>query len=441
MVKLSEAFHNLKPTRVLVAGDFMMDRYTIGKVDRISPEAPVPVMHVKKQMDLPGGAGNVALNLRNLHCKVSVLGRIGHDDIGKSLSQLFIDGNINHAGLFTEDNYHTILKNRMICDSQQLIRVDFEDKTTLSDSTEEKVQQYLQNNPQAFDVIAISDYAKGFLSDNILQMIINYGKQENIPVIVDPKGLDFSKYKGATLIKPNQKEAYAATNLSKEASIEQVGTKLLSHLNCPHLMITRSENGISLYNQEGSFHFPVHVKEVVDVTGAGDTVLSVLALGMGNKQPLQLIIPLANIAAGIAIEHVGCATITLSDIAQRILEAESRSKVLQPQQVDTLMHYLEDRQCSVLSVEDKETDLLHLLHVIQSISEKHMEIPFVLYLKHPPSDKLLSCLSSIPTIDHIIIGRSANEESLANNLQGFHCYRFHENHLYSHQSSKVSFFS
>ncbi|MBI5274709.1 MAG: HldE protein [Chlamydiales bacterium] len=405
MVKLSKIFHELKPIHALVIGDFMVDKYTFGKVERISPEAPVPVLHVQSQKQLPGGAGNVVMNLKQYQCKVSVIGRIGDDDNGKDLIKLFDGIGVQTKGLFIQPDYHTILKNRMISDSQQLIRVDFENLMAVTQEIEKLVYHYARSIIDEVDVVAISDYGKGFLNDRILRYLIDLSREKHKPVIVDPKGIDFAKYAGADVIKPNRKEAYLAAGCKKEETIEFVGNKLFCMSGCSHLIITRSESGISLFNREGSFHFPVMAqKEVLDVTGAGDTVLAMLAFGLGNARPPQAVIPLANIAAGIAVEHIGCVSVSLSDIAKRILAIEGYSKILDQSHLNTIKYSVQHSDIQILVLDEPESNLIGIFHIIQKLAQSIQKEMFVVYLKRSNySQEFLSFLSSIPKVDFILL--------------------------------------
>lgn len=435
MVKLSNTFRKLKPIKVLVVGDFMVDRYTIGSVSRISPEAPVPILNVKEEKDLPGGAGNVALNLKKLDCDVSVLGRVGNDENGRNLIQLFSEQGIDSSGIFFQQEMPTILKNRLISSSQQLLRIDFEKVFAVSDEIVQKVELFLRQRPH-FDVIAISDYAKGFLSDKLLKLVISYGNEKQIPVIVDPKSTDFSKYSGADVIKPNKKEAYEAAKLSIESSLNEVSNALFSAIEVKNLIITRSEEGISLINKQGTFDFPVVSKEVIDVTGAGDTVLAILALGLGNNIDLTQTIPVANIAAGIAIEHIGCALISRPAIARRILDLESHDCVLQEGQIETLKHLFATEEYKIICLDDKEENALSIFHAINNLSDEEKSQIILIQLMKTYSSKFISYLCSLPHVDHVLLPDTSIKD-LLNSLDESNIYYFKNNSLRKNKRLKV----
>jgi rfaE bifunctional protein kinase chain/domain len=318
---LLEIIQSTKTFRSLLLGDFLLDAYTTGKVKRISPEAPVPILEVIKEESRPGGAGNVALSLVALGSKVEAIGRVGDDLQGRILSERLVSGGVKVDGLLQQKEYRTPIKNRLIADSQQILRVDVEKIEPISFFVEEAAMDLVSQKIQNVDVVAISDYGKGFLSRKLLAHVIQKGKEAKVPVVVDPKGLDFTKYKGSTLIKPNSHEAYGAAKMEETSSLDQVAASILNEIETKWLLITRSEAGMSLFDdQKKRFDFPVRAREVRDVTGAGDTALAVICFGMGMKIDLSSAIQLANIAASIAIERIGCAQVKLLEIAERLIE-------------------------------------------------------------------------------------------------------------------------
>lgn len=311
----------LRPFRALVLGDFFLDTYVHGRVRRISPEAPVPIMEVISEESRPGGAGNTVLNLLALGGSAIVIGRVGVDADGDQLTKTFAGMGVNVAFLLMEQGYRTPVKKRLIANSQQLFRIDFEKIVSASQSTESAAIACLDHVISTVQVITISDYGKGFLSPRLLSHVMKIASRAGVPVIVDPKGTDFSKYRGATILKPNLLEAYAAAKMSPEESLEAVARSILENTQVESLLITRSEEGISLFHRGGERRdFPVRVREVKDVTGAGDTVLAVLSLGIANHLDLSCTIQLANLAAGIAIERIGCVQVGLAELAKRIEE-------------------------------------------------------------------------------------------------------------------------
>ncbi len=320
MLTLTEAFRKLRSVKVLVIGDFLLDVYTKGCATRISPEAPIPVLLVSEVIQLPGGAGNVALNLKALGAEVSLIGRVGADQTGKNLIKLLLDEGIETKGLFREESFTTPLKNRFIADGQQLIRADYEVIEPITEEIEAHAIAYIKKHLSEFDIVCVSDYGKGFLSENLLSLILKEGKKIGVKVIVDPKGRDFSKYDGAYLIKPNNKEAYLAADAESVTPLEEVAKKIFSKVGADYLLITRSDKGMTLFSKEDlrGINFTVTKKSVADVTGAGDTALAMIAFGIANELTFDHAISLANIASGISVETVGCKAVKLSEISRRL---------------------------------------------------------------------------------------------------------------------------
>ena len=396
-------FSSIRPFTALVIGDFLLDDYIKGEVRRISPEAPVPVLQVKSQDSRPGGAGNVVLNLAALGAKVFALGRIGEDREGMELKEKLALQGVDSSALLVEPNYRTPLKSRLIGDGQQLLRVDREQIQPLSELMEERfIQEFERLIPQV-QVVAVSDYAKGFLTDKVLKEAIRIANGSSVPIIIDPKGIDFEKYQGATLIKPNLSEAYAAARLKNGSPLEEVAAELARKCAPKFLLITRSEAGMSLFDQnKARFDFPVRSKEVKDVTGAGDTVLSMICLGFANNIELNAAIQLANIAASISIERVGCIQVTLGEIAKRLLELNSDNKIFQEDHSFALAQVLNGRKYSVLALKDSQ-DMNHaLVRAIRQLA-RTSERELVVTVKGSPEPEFLHLLSSLQEVSYILL--------------------------------------
>jgi len=352
MVKLIGMFSRFSRIKVLIIGDFMLDTYTHGKVKRISPEAPVSVLHVQREESRPGGAGNVSLNLVSLGAEVIAVGRVGSDSAGEQLKNALEMEGVDVDALFIQKDFKTPVKNRLIADAQQILRVDFEVITPVPTELEELAVQKLPALLSQVQIVAISDYGKGFLSRFLLKNLITLAKEHKIPVIVDPKGDDFSKYEGATVIKPNLVEAYAAAKLPLETPLDHVAHTLLKNCSADKLLVTRSEAGMSLFTKEGDhFDFPVRSKEVKDVTGAGDTVLAMISVAMANNLDIRYAAQLANIAAGIAIERIGCARISLSELANHLLKTDIDNKIFDEEHLFALQQALKGKRYSVLGLD------------------------------------------------------------------------------------------
>lgn len=410
MSKLGDSFRSFRPFKVLVLGDFMLDTYTTGRVKRISPEAPVPVLEVLKEESRAGGAGNVVLNLIALGAAVTVVGRIGNDPEGISLQNLLRGADT--TSLFQQPSYPTPIKNRLIADSQQLLRIDREVIIPLSADLESKILSRLEELIPSVDVVAISDYGKGFLSSRILEAALLLAKRAKIPSIVDPKGSDFSKYRGATVLKPNLTEAYTAAKLPPTASLDEVAGQLQSLAEI--LLITRSEAGISVFTQNTRSDFPVRSKEVKDVTGAGDTVLAMISLGFAHGLSMEQMVYLANVAAGLAIERVGCAQITLSELAQRLLEIDVDTKIFDESHTYMLQQVLKGKRYTLLVLDKGQKMSATLFRAIrQCASQAYL----VIYARDSfPKDALIEWLSSLPEVHFIIL----QKDSLTSLYQAVH---------------------
>ena len=304
--------------QILVVGDLMLDRYWQGPASRISPEAPVPVVKVEQLEDRVGGAGNVALNIAALGAGASIVGVVGEDEAAHSLETRFSSAGI-HTDFQVSADKPTITKLRVISRHQQLLRLDFEQQFTAADTDQiaDKVAAYLAN----VSVLVVSDYGKGALQNPV--ELIQAARQRGIPVLADPKGSDFSRYKGATLITPNMGEFEAVVGpCESEAAIVEKGLALLVELDLEALLVTRGEHGMTLLRQGmPEFHLPARAREVFDVTGAGDTVISVLAAALGAGEALPAAVVLANLAASIVVGKLGTATISAPEL-RRALQLE-----------------------------------------------------------------------------------------------------------------------
>lgn len=404
MVKLTRTLSRLGKAKVMVVGDFMLDNYTVGKARRISPEAPVAVVSVIREESRPGGAGNVVLNLISLGASVVALGRVGNDVSGETIKAMLGKEKADVEGIYVQPGYPTPLKNRIIADNQQIVRVDYEDAVPLSEAIETQIIKDLPRIMRMVSTVAISDYGKGFLSKKLLQAIIHEAKQQGIPVITDPKGVDFSKYSGTTMIKPNLSEAYAAAGLTSDVSLDEAAKKILAAANADILMVTRSEHGLSLFYRNGRrSDFPVRMREVKDVTGAGDTVLAMLTCAVANGLTIDESAQLSNIAAGIAIERFGCARVTLSDLARRLLEFDVTNKIFDEDHLFALKAALQDRSYHILSLSCDQGMTSTIFSAISQLGQQaHTDL--VLFLEDADiNDPFIQLLASLNTVKFIIV--------------------------------------
>lgn len=302
---------SFKNARVLVVGDLMLDRYWHGPTSRISPEAPVPVVHVNEIEERPGGAGNVALNIAVLGAKSTVLGLTGDDDAANVLEKKLQTAGVNTSFIRLKDNA-TVTKLRIMSRHQQLIRLDFEDGFIGQDlsAMETEFAKLLDTH----DVVVCSDYGKGCLRN--IQTLITLCKEKNIPILIDPKGSNFEKYAGANLITPNLSEFETVVGecVDDQMLIDKA-EKLCKQCRFDALLVTRSEHGMTLFDAKtGAEHMPTRAREVYDVTGAGDTVISTLAASLAAGETLSASTALANLAAGIVVGKSGTASVTVEEL-------------------------------------------------------------------------------------------------------------------------------
>lgn len=296
---------------VLVLGDVMLDRYWHGSTSRISPEAPVPVVHIKQQEERPGGAGNVALNISSLGAKTTLIAVTGQDEAAASIRN-FLSAREIHCCFAQLNDIPTIIKLRVLSRHQQLIRLDFEEDYSHREVPE--IFELLQRQLETTQVIVLSDYGKGALAN--CRPMIAAARAAQKPILIDPKGRDFEKYRGATLITPNlsEFEAVAGYCATQEQLVEK-GENLRQHLQLDALLITRSEKGMTLLQADHApLHLPAHAREVYDVTGAGDTVIGVLATYLAAGETLTQATTLANLAAGLVVAKLGAASVSVAEL-------------------------------------------------------------------------------------------------------------------------------
>lgn len=313
-----EQVNQLADQPVLVVGDLMLDEFIWGKVSRISPEAPVPVVEVDRRTYAAGGAANTAANIAALGGRATVAGLVGTDWAADRVIEALRIAAIDASTVLRQAGFVTTVKTRVVAHSQQVVRIDQEGETPEPNGLLELLDRPLN---QARCVV-VSDYGKGVITPDFTQALFAAAAKKKIAVIVDPKGTDYTKYRGATLVKPNQSEAGKVLNreLKKTADVEQAGMDLLKLLGGEtSLLITRGSNGMSLFRQgQAPLHLPTHAREVYDVTGAGDTVAGTLALAMAANLPLPIACELASFAAAVVVQKLGTATLTRAELAKAI---------------------------------------------------------------------------------------------------------------------------
>jgi D-beta-D-heptose 7-phosphate kinase/D-beta-D-heptose 1-phosphate adenosyltransferase len=326
--KLESILKRFPRVKLLVVGDIMMDRSIFGKVSRISPEAPVPVVIAETEDFNLGGAANVAHNIRFLGGTVSLCGIVGNDENGRKLYRRIVERGIQTQGIFFEQGRQTTVKTRIIAHHphyQQLVRVDRETTDRPKVTTFRNLSKFLTEKMEDFDGIVISDYGKGLLTRKLIQTIVKKAKKSKKLIMVDPKLRNFFFYKGATVITPNTNEASEASRIpvTDQFSVEKMGRTLLRRLRCNALVITQGEKGMTIFEPlQKPYPVPTVAKEVYDVTGAGDTVIGTMALALGTGPGVSYkdAASLANYAAGIVVGKVGTAIVSKEELLNVILE-------------------------------------------------------------------------------------------------------------------------
>jgi len=323
------ARHGFCDTTILVVGDLMIDKYINGDVNRISPEAPVPVLSVRGERNVAGGAANVALNTAGLHAKTLIAGVIGDDPVGEELLKL-----LNSSGVCTDEvmrdrSRPTTRKTRVVCGNHQIVRLDEEVTEDICEATAAAFLARITSVLEQVDAVILSDYAKGVLAKDLPQRIIRECNRRNTPVLVDPKRYDYSVYQGATCITPNVKEFQHALEFLglKNEPLECSAPKLRRELRCESLLVTQGADGMTLVTDTSLVHLVAMAEEVFDVSGAGDTVIATVSTALAAGLPLQSAIELANAAASIVVRHLGTAPISWLDLYGLIEDQNARARL------------------------------------------------------------------------------------------------------------------
>jgi D-beta-D-heptose 7-phosphate kinase / D-beta-D-heptose 1-phosphate adenosyltransferase len=319
-----QALRAIEGMKILVAGDLMLDQYVHGKVERLSPEAPVPVLSIQREEFMPGGAGNVLSNLCGMGAKPAIFSVTGDDAPGEKLKKLLEGQGADVSGVVKDPARPTILKTRYVDRGSQLMRGDLEKTDPLSPGIEQKLWTALEGEIKDAKALILSDYGKGVLSPAFLQKIIRRAKEEGLVVLVDPKGADYARYRGADVVTPNRKElaeASGADTLSSDVEIESAAKKIITSCGIKYVVATRSEDGLSVIGESQIVHVRTDVKDVFDVSGAGDTVIATLAAFLGTGMDIVEAAKLANIAAGIAVSKVGTAPVKSAELREALSPA------------------------------------------------------------------------------------------------------------------------
>jgi D-beta-D-heptose 7-phosphate kinase/D-beta-D-heptose 1-phosphate adenosyltransferase len=318
--RASTIIEGFKKARILVIGDLIMDHFIWGDVKRISPEAPVPVVDVSKETILLGGSANVVNNINTLGGRCLVAGIVGKDEDGRKLVNRLRERGISTGGIVVDPRRLTTIKTRVIAHSQQVVRFDRENRLGISHRVRERVFSYIEQAVRKASLVVVSDYSKGLISEELMEVVMEITGRLKRPLVVDPAVEHFDYYSGATLVTPNNKEAGLASGIEIKdtESLKRTGEILRARLCCEALLITRGEHGMSLFEADSETHIPTVAKEVYDVSGAGDTVVGVMSLSLAAGASFKEAAVLANLAAGIVVGKVGTATVRPAELLQAV---------------------------------------------------------------------------------------------------------------------------
>jgi len=352
--------------RILVIGDLMIDHYLWGGCERISPEAPVQVVDIARETTVLGGAGNVINNLVALGASVDVAGVIGDDESGEELKEMLLALGVSHDGLVVQKGRKTSKKSRIVASNQQILRYDRESKDPISQESVNRVVEYATDVMGECDIVILSDYGKGVITEEVAQGIITCAREMGKKVLVDPKGKDYTKYRGATLLTPNKKEASEATGISihDDASLQEALLTLKERCDLECSMITLSEDGIAIYD-ETMRRFPTVAREVFDVTGAGDTVIASLAFGLSACMSIDDAARFSNRAAAVVVGKIGSATVTLEEIEEyeaSLHQSDSRAHLKTQNEIVDIVARLREKNKQIVFTNGC-FDILHVGHV------------------------------------------------------------------------------
>ncbi|HEY9167314.1 MAG TPA: D-glycero-beta-D-manno-heptose-7-phosphate kinase [Candidatus Kryptonia bacterium] len=328
--RLKGIFGGFQGKRVAVIGDLMLDKYVWGVVSRISPEAPVPVLEVESESAKLGGAANVANNIRSLGADAYLIGVVGDDSSGRKLRELVREMGLSDAGILNDGDRPTTVKTRVIAHGQHVVRMDYELRREIGRSMVAQFVSLLESMSDRIDAILLEDYNKGMLTAELLSAAIKFGRKNGKVVSVDPKQNNFFEYKGVTVFKPNRKEAENALgcHISSDEQAVDAAKELMSRLDCENVLLTRGEKGMTLVEKNGEFvHLPTKAREVADVSGAGDTVISTLTVALIGGANIKEAAVIANHAGGIVCGEVGIAPVDRIKLFNEVLDD---SRALEP---------------------------------------------------------------------------------------------------------------
>lgn len=321
--RIDELFEKFNGKNIVIVGDLMLDVYIWGKVGRISPEAPVPVVEVEEESYRLGGAANVGLNIKSLGGNPILVGVIGYDREGTILDALMKENDFIRDGIILDEERPTTVKTRIIAHSQHVVRVDKEDKKDITEEMENKILTFLENQKSSIDAIIFEDYNKGVLTKSLIHRVVDFARRKNIIVTVDPKFDNFFEYKNVTVFKPNRKETEDALQMKidSEEKVIEAGKKLKEILQPEYLLITRGDKGMTLFSSDSRIDsIPTRARKVADVSGAGDTVIATLTIALASGAEIREAATIANLAAGLVCEEVGIVPIDKMNLYNHLIE-------------------------------------------------------------------------------------------------------------------------
>ncbi len=416
--------------KLLVVGDLMIDEYVWGEVDRISPEAPVQVVSVIREDLTLGGAGNVVNNLRALGAQVSVAGVVGTADDGSRLIEMFERLKVNCQGVIQEADRPTTRKTRIIASNQHVLRVDRETKRHIAEKSFRQMIDYIATMMPDIDIVLVSDYNKGLVTVDLMHQVTEAARAHGKYVIVDPKGMDYTKYKGATLLTPKRKEASLASGVDivDDESLEEAAQRIMTATQVDNLLITLGEEGMALFESpKATYRIPTRARQVYDVSGAGDTVLSVLGLTLGLGATFRDSIVAANAAAGIVVGKVGTAPVAIDELISAITNTGQRfpSKHCNKDELPALINDLKRRRKKIV-LTNGCFDLLHAGHVQLFAASKELGDFLIVAIDDDESvrslkgegrpvigaDERIRILSALNSVDTVVVFASDKLETL-----------------------------
>lgn len=433
--RLKSSLASLKSKRIMVIGDLILDEYIWGNIDRISPEAPVGILESRSENAALGGAANVANNLKALGCKVEILGVVGADEKGKKLKRILREKRIGYSGVIEDHDRPTTNKIRVIAHNQQILRVDRESRKEIRISIRKKLLNSILDLLINVDGIICSDYGKGIITANLIKELVSAASKLNKKIIADPKGLDYTKYRGISILTPNKKEASesAGIKIESESDLTKTADKLFDQFGGEGLLITRGDEGISLFRKDTpSIHVSTVAKEVYDVTGAGDTVISVFGMAYFNGVNIVDAVRLANIAAGIEVGKVGTSVVTRNEISNYIENNDTgeRKKILDLAELAQVISRAKNKGEKIVFTNGC-FDLLHIGHIKYLSRARSLGNILIIGLNRDKSIRELkgpkrpligeieraSLLAALDCVDYVVLFSEMTPEKLIKTLK------------------------